>query len=101
MIVLWWIRGRSRRCTPFGQWQYVPTHDNSADFVTRGMRIPDMAKEEKWWNGPYSLGMEESDWPLNQIDTDLVSEEKEIKKTAQECSQARQSGLDDDCSQIK
>lgn len=53
-----------------------------------------MAKEEKWWNGPYFLGMEESDWPLNQIDTDLVPEEKEIKKTAQEGSQARQSEED-------
>ena len=66
MNVLWWLRGRSRRFKPFvanrvgeiqsltnpKQWRYVSTHENPADSITRGMTISEMAKEEKWWNGP-------------------------------------------------
>ena len=96
--VLWWIRGRSRRFKPFvanrvgeiqsltnpEQWRYVPTHENPADLITRGMRISDMAKEEKWWNGPEFLQKEEPHWPVNRFEADLVTEEKEIKKRAQD-----------------
>jgi len=91
MNVLWWLRGRSRRFKPFvahrggevqsltdpKQWRYVSTHQNPADVITRGMRISDMAKEEKWWK-------EEPHWPVNRIEADLVTEEKEIKKNPQD-----------------
>ena len=102
MNVLWWIRGRSRIFKPFvanrvgeiqsltnpKQWRFVPTNENPADFTTRGMRISDLAKENKWWSGPDFLQKEESDWPVNQIDTNRVSAATEIKKTAQASSQA-------------
>ena len=97
MNVLWWIRGRSRIVKPFvanrvgeiksltnpKQWRFVPTNENPADFTTRGMRVSDMVKEKKWWSGPDFLQKEESDWPVNQIDTYKVSEATEIKKAAQ------------------
>lgn len=41
-----------------------------------------MAKEGKWWSGPNFLQKKESDWPVNHIDSDKVSEATEIKKTA-------------------
>ena len=56
----------------------MPTNENPADFTTRGMRVSDMAKEKKWWRGPDFVQKEESDWPVNQIDTDKVSEATEI-----------------------
>ncbi|XP_068756799.1 uncharacterized protein [Montipora capricornis] len=88
MNVLWWIRARSRilktfvanrvgeiqSLTNLEQWRFVPTNENPADFTTRGMRVSDMVKEKKWWSGPDFLQKEESDWPVNQIDTDKVSE---------------------------
>ena len=51
MNTLWWIRGHSRSFKPFvanrageiqsmtspEQWRYVPTQDNAADHLTRGM----------------------------------------------------------------
>jgi len=39
---------------------------------------------EKWWNGPDFLQKEEPYWPVNRIEADLVTEEKEIKKKAQD-----------------
>ena len=69
------------------QWRFVPTNKNPADFTTRGMRVSDMVKEKKWWSGPDFLQKEESDWPVNQIDTYKVSEATEIKKAAQGSTQ--------------
>ena len=91
MNVLWWIRGRSRILKTFvanqvgeiqsltnpKQWRFVPTNENPADFTTRGMRVSDMVKEKKWWSGHDFLQKEESDWPVNQIDTDRSNVDKE------------------------
>ena len=62
------------------QWGYVSTHENPADLITRGMRISDMAKEEKWWNDPDFLQKEEPRWPVNRIEANLVTEEKKSRK---------------------
>ncbi|XP_068680564.1 uncharacterized protein [Montipora foliosa] len=43
-----------------------------------------MVKEKKWWSG----------WPVNQIDTDKVSEATKIKKAAQGSTQAGRSNGD-------
>ncbi|XP_044182031.1 uncharacterized protein LOC122962848 [Acropora millepora] len=108
MNVLWWIRGRSRIFKPFvanrvgeiqsltnpKHWRFVPTNDNPADFTTRGMKVSDMVKEKKWWSGPDFLQKEESDWPVNQIDTCKVSEATEIKKAAQGSTQTGRSNGD-------
>ncbi|XP_068757969.1 uncharacterized protein [Montipora capricornis] len=53
-----------------------------------------MVKKKKWWSGPDFLQKEESDWPVNQIDTDKVSEATEIKKAAQGSTQAGRSNGD-------
>ena len=52
------------------------------------MRVSDLAKEKKWRSGPDFLQKEESDWPVNQINTNKVLAATEIKKTAQASSQA-------------
>ncbi|MCG8077551.1 MAG: hypothetical protein JAY75_15105, partial [Candidatus Thiodiazotropha taylori] len=55
--VLWWIRGRSREFKPFvanrvgeiqtstdpEQWRYIPTAQNPADILTRGMKAKDFS----------------------------------------------------------
>ena len=53
-----------------------------------------MFKERKRWSGPKFLQKEESDWPVNQIDTYKVSEATEIKKAAQGSRQAGRSNGD-------
>ena len=66
MNVLWWVRGRSRSFKPFvanpvgeiqsltnpKQWRFVPTKENPADLVTRGLQVSELANSENWWNGP-------------------------------------------------
>ena len=53
-----------------------------------------MTKEKKWWSGPDFLQKKESDWPVNQIDTNNILEATETKKTAQASSQAGRSNGD-------
>ena len=50
-----------------------------------------MSKEKKRCSGPNFLQKEESDWPVNQIDTYKVSETTEIKKAVQGSTQAGRS----------
>ncbi|XP_070549573.1 uncharacterized protein [Ptychodera flava] len=49
------------------QWRYIPTKENPADLVTRGVTAVDLADEDLWWKGPEFLGKPTSDWPQNPI----------------------------------
>ena len=95
MNVLWWIKGRSRKFKPFvanrigeiqtltnpKQRRYVPSNENLGDFLTRGMTVSGMAEKVTWWNGPDFLEKEESDWPVNHVDIEVVLDEAKMKKT--------------------
>ena len=75
--VLWWVRGRSREFKPFianrvgeiktstrpEQWRYIPTAQNPADCVTRGMSAANLVKSNTWWRGPEFLRQDEENWP--------------------------------------
>ena len=37
------------------QWKYVSTKDNPADYVSRGMLVSELTKNDKWWKGPEFL----------------------------------------------
>ena len=52
------------------QWRFVPTKENPADLVTRGLKVSELANCEKWWNGPGFLGNDESEWPINRVNVD-------------------------------
>ena len=66
MIALGWIRGdptdvfvrnRSReinRLSDSEDWDHVPTGENPADLITRGMTAEDLSRNQKWWTGPSS-----------------------------------------------
>ena len=95
MNVLWWIRNQSRKLKPFvanrvgliqsktepKQWRYIPTKINSADLLTRGSTVTDLATNKTWWYGPSFLNSLEETWPANRIE---VPDEatSEVKKTA-------------------
>ena len=92
MDVLHWIRGRSRTFKPFvsnrvgeiqnitepAQWRYVPTGDNPADLVSRGMAVTSLAISDKWWTGATFLYLSPNEWPENKID--VMSPGSEIRK---------------------
>ena len=78
--VLWWVRGRSREFKPFianrvgeiqtvtrpDQWRYIPTIQNPADFVTRGLTVERLVECDTWWRGSEFLRQPEDKWPANK-----------------------------------
>ena len=81
MNVLWWIQRPSRTFKPFVanrigeihshtnplQWRYVPTKENPADCVTRGLTVEELVDKDSWWEGPSFLKMALSQWPKSQV----------------------------------
>ena len=66
------------------QWRLVPTKENPADLVTRGLKVSELANCEKWWNGPEFLGNEESERPINRVNVDQETKSMEIKRNDRE-----------------
>ena len=94
--VLWWIRGHSRQYKPFvanrigeiqsatkpKQWRHVPTKENPADYVTRGLNITEMANCQHWWKGPTFLTQSEFAWPKTKVDMESNVPELRQKKAS-------------------
>ena len=104
MNTLWWIRGHSRSFKPFvanrvgeiqdmtrpEQWRYVPTKDNAADHLTRGMTASALTCNDQWWKGSEFLQMVEDEWPKNrfEISNDAVEEQRKSRLLKREEKQS-------------
>ena len=101
MIVLQYINNRSRRFHTFvanritvlhdssspEQWRYVNSELNPADDVSRGLSASDLVHSTRWKNGPAFLWKAETEWPsLPERVPDLLSEDCEVKRTAESCA---------------
>ena len=94
--VIWWIRGRSRDFKPFvanrvgeiqsstdpEQWRHVPTNQNPADMLSRGMKAIELVDCYSWWRGPDFLRQSEDTWPVNKS-LGKPKGDNEIKRLAQ------------------
>ena len=47
----------------FEQWRYVPTKENPADLLSRGMLASNLINCSMWFNGPTFLEEERDLWP--------------------------------------
>ena len=86
MNVLWWIRRHSRDFKPFvsnrvgeiqmstypAQWKHVSTKLNPADYLTRGVKLLQLAELDVWWEGPHFLHNDEKVWPKCVIEQNPV-----------------------------
>lgn len=58
-------------------WRYVPTSDNPADLISRGVDAGQLVSRKLWWNGPDFLYKNQEDWPvLNRNNNELLPEIK-------------------------
>ncbi|KAL0859308.1 hypothetical protein ABMA27_011110 [Loxostege sticticalis] len=76
-IVLSWLSKPSTELKPFvrhrvneiqettfgSTWNYVPTRDNPADLVSRGVKADQISDSQLWWSGPTFLMQDEVNWP--------------------------------------
>lgn len=51
--------------TTYEQWRHVPSMDNPADLITRGIQPHILSTLSMWWNGPSWLCQESDTWPSN------------------------------------
>ena len=77
-IALAWITNSSRSFKPFvssrvgeiqsttdpNQWNHIPSEDNVADDLSRGIRVIEL--QGRWMNGPKFLRLPEDQWPIQQ-----------------------------------
>ncbi|XP_028178737.1 uncharacterized protein LOC114366158 isoform X2 [Ostrinia furnacalis] len=77
-IVLAWLKHDPRQLKSFvanrvneiseitnvSSWRYVPTSQNPADLITRGVNTNQLISMNLWWQGPEFLTNDSSDWPI-------------------------------------
>lgn len=76
-VILGWIRTSVNVLKPFvrnrvaeiqdltevSSWRYVPTNDNPADILSRGLSASTLKSSELWWHGPRWLKENSVHWP--------------------------------------
>ncbi|XP_050676867.1 uncharacterized protein LOC126973587 [Leptidea sinapis] len=66
------------KTNPF-PWRHVPTGQNPADFITRGVGANLIKSLDPWWCGPEFLQLEKSGWPnVTAVASDLPETRPEI-----------------------
>ncbi|XP_046856140.1 uncharacterized protein LOC124449244 [Xenia sp. Carnegie-2017] len=92
-IVLAWIRSQGRRPKPFvssrigeiesnvqpAQWRHIPTDQNVADGVSRGLRVVELS--DIWKNGPEFLYLPKEEWPVENAKPDAKEVERECRRS--------------------
>ena len=94
MVTRHWIRRPSSHSKPFvanriaeihstwdpQYWRYVPSKENSADLLTRGLNCNEMISSTLWWNGPHWLPLPPECWPVQPHDKDALSQALEEER---------------------
>lgn len=69
------IQALTRRAS----WHHVPSEDNPADMLSRGVTIERLIEDNLWWNGPRWI-TSENPWPANMEEPEIVL--PELKPTS-------------------
>jgi hypothetical protein len=101
-IVLTWIQDVPSRWKTFisnrvtliqeatsgATWRHVPSSDNPADLISRGIDPAALSMATLWWHGPNWLLHDASNWPSR--DFKLATDNLEVKKTFVTCAEPRE-----------
>ncbi|XP_031339598.1 uncharacterized protein LOC116168083 [Photinus pyralis] len=63
------------------EWRHVPTQDNPADYVSRGVNPCDLLALNTYWLGPAWLKLNEQFWPTKGISQESLPEVRKIVQT--------------------
>ncbi|XP_026475588.1 uncharacterized protein LOC113380637, partial [Ctenocephalides felis] len=64
---------------PNAQWLHIPSDQNAADCVSRGLRPKQFMQHKKWLFGPDWLNDDISSWPSKRIDTSIeINQERKV-----------------------
>ncbi|XP_025192641.1 uncharacterized protein LOC112592702 [Melanaphis sacchari] len=61
------------------QWHHVPTKENPADLISRGIDAASIAQSKLWWHGPHWLIQSQSTWPNSYQSPDTLPELRTVK----------------------
>ena len=100
LIVLQYIRNRTRRFQTFvanrvalihdgsspDQWRFVDGELNPADDASRGLTAEQLVASMRWRHGPGFLWKDEGMWPKTPTVPDTLEQDKEVKKEATSCN---------------
>ena len=60
------------------QWRYVESNLNPADHASRGITLSSTEKVKQWFNAPNFLWLDESLWPVHNINLDIMEGDPEL-----------------------
>jgi len=63
----------------FDQWNHVPTKQNPADDLSRGLKVQDIGN--RWFQGPDFLAQPKENWPKQEATDDVYVEEDRVSKS--------------------
>lgn len=66
--------GEIQEITVNCKWRYVPTKENPADLITRGLEPKHILTNSLWWNGPSWILKKTLRWPENKSQVSQVPE---------------------------
>ncbi|XP_008190207.1 uncharacterized protein LOC103312011 [Acyrthosiphon pisum] len=61
------------------QWHHVPTKENPADLISRGIDAASISQSKLWWHGPYWLMQGKGRWPNSYKTPDTLPEVRAVK----------------------
>ena len=68
-----------RKLTDVDSWKFCPGEKNPADLPSRGIRGPDLAQTETWWNGGEFLKSSKENWPSEPGNTEIDENEANVE----------------------
>ena len=69
-----------RNGSSVSDWRYINRDHNPADDASKGFRLQEMAKDNRWLNGPTCLWKEEDSWPTRIEVPRLKDSDVEVRK---------------------
>ena len=61
-------------------WNHISSAENTADYASRGLSTSQKDKTKRWFEGPEFLKEPEENWPKNNSEFGLESDDPEVKK---------------------